>query len=121
MSLQPLHPRRLTALVASIGLALIALLPPSAPAQTGTAPPPAGVVQLTGMHTWSAPGGTRVVLEFSGEVTPVSPDSGSGSQLVVAVPTRGISAAAGVPSSLAVADGAVERVESILDATGCRF
>ena len=121
MSLRTLHLHRLPARVAAFSLALIGLLPASAPAPTGSAPVAPGLVQLTGMHTWSAPGGTRVVLDFSGEVVPVSPDSGSGSQLVVAVPTRGITAAAGVPSSLAVSDGAVERVESIFDATGCRF
>ena len=73
------------------------------------------------MRTWSSPSGTRVVLDFSAEVVPVAPDSGAGSQLVVAVPMPGITAAAGVPGSLAVSDSAVQRVESIFDATGVRF
>jgi N-acetylmuramoyl-L-alanine amidase len=73
------------------------------------------------MRTWSSPGGTRVVLDFSAAVVPVAPDSGAGPQLVVAIPTPGISAAAGVPSSLAVGDSSVQHVEAIFDGSGCRF
>ena len=107
-------------LAAVLGVAALVLLPARAPAQ-GVSGDAAGPVQLTGMRTWSAPAGTRIVLDFSAEVVPVAPDSGSGSQLVVAVPTPGISAAAGVPPRLVVSDSAVERVESIFDATGARF
>lgn len=82
---------------------------------------PAGTVQVTGVRAWPNPGGTRIVLEFSAEVAPVAPDSGTGPQLVVAVPTRGIAAAPGVSTSLAVNDSAVVRVESIFDAAGVRF
>jgi N-acetylmuramoyl-L-alanine amidase len=85
------------------------------------APSDAGAVQVTGMRTWPNPGGTRIVIEFSDEVTPVSPDSGTGAQLVVAVPTPGITAAPGVQASLAVNDSAVTRVESIYDGAGVRF
>ena len=81
---------------------------------------PAGV-QLTGMRSWTNPGGTRIVLEFSAEVTPVAPDSGVGPQLVVAVPSPGIAAAAGVPTSLSVQDSAVVRAEALFDANGVRF
>ena len=82
---------------------------------------PASGMQLTGMRAWTNPGGTRVVLDFSAEVAPVSPDSGVGPQLVVAVPSPGISAAAGVPASLSVNDSAVVRVEALFDANGVRF
>ncbi len=83
--------------------------------------PAAASVQLTGMRSWTNPGGTRVVLEFSSEVVPVSPDSGSGPQLVVAVPSPGLTAAAGVPASLTVNDSAVVRVEALYDPSGVRF
>jgi N-acetylmuramoyl-L-alanine amidase len=73
------------------------------------------------MRTWSSPSGTRLVLDFSAPVTPVSPDSGSTAQLVVAVPTPGIAAAAGVPTTLAGEDSVIQRVEPIFDASGCRF
>jgi N-acetylmuramoyl-L-alanine amidase len=73
------------------------------------------------MRAWTNPGGTRVVLDFSAEVAPVSPDSGVGPQLVVAVPSPGISAAAGTPASLSVNDSAVVRVEALFDANGVRF
>ena len=81
---------------------------------------PAGV-QLTGMRAWTNPGGTRIVLEFSAEVAPVAPDSGVGPQLVVAVPSPGIAAAAGVPTSLSIQDSAVVRAEALFDANGVRF
>jgi len=111
------HASRL-ALVAT-ALAAAALFPGHGRAQS--APTPAGAVQLTGMRTWASPSGTRVVLEFSEDVTPVAPDSGSGPQLVVAVPVPGISAAPGVATTLAVGDSAVTRVESIFDTRGVRF
>lgn len=78
-------------------------------------------LQLTGMRTWASPTGTRVVFDFTAEVTPVAPDSGTGPQLVVAVPSPGLTVAPGVPSELNVADSAIVRVRSILDATGARF
>ncbi|HXU02678.1 MAG TPA: N-acetylmuramoyl-L-alanine amidase [Polyangia bacterium] len=96
-----------------------ALAPGGARAQTPAEP--TGPVQLTGMRTWVSPAGTRLVLEFSAEVVPVAPDSGAGPQLVVAVPVPGITAAAGVPASLAVNDSAVTSVQAIYDASGVRF
>ncbi|HEY6195889.1 MAG TPA: N-acetylmuramoyl-L-alanine amidase [Candidatus Eisenbacteria bacterium] len=115
MSLRRPHRLIVSALVAAGCAATLAASPAPALAQAGAA------VRLTGMHTWSSPGGTRVVFEFSAEVVPVAPDSGTGSQLVVAVPAPGITAAEGVPASLAVSDSAVERVESIFDNSGARF
>jgi N-acetylmuramoyl-L-alanine amidase len=87
----------------------------------GAAEPASEIAQLKGMRTWPSPSGTRIVFEISAEVVPVAPDSGSGPQLVVAVPVPGIRAAAGVPSALAVNDSAVTRVETIFDAAGVRF
>src|SRR5262249_60348654 len=83
----------------------------------GSATPAAAgdAIQLKGMRTWPSPSGTRVVLEFSGEVVPVAPDSGSGPQLVVAVPVPGIRAAAGVPAAPAGNDSAGARGEAIYD------
>jgi len=106
------------ALVAALAITAIAWLPAPLQAQGAAS---AAAVQLTGMRTWASPQGTRLVLEFSGEVVPVAPDSGSGPQLVVAVPVPGITAAAGVPAALAVGDSAVLRVESIFDGAGVRF
>ncbi len=91
----------------------------AAGAQDGAAP--GGAPQVTGLRAWPNPDGTRLVLEFSAPVAPVAPDSGTGPQLVVAVPSPGISAAPGVVTSLTVNDSAVTRVESIFDATGARF
>jgi len=113
----------IAALVFALAVTATALAPAGALAQAGAAGSTAhaGPVQLTGMRTWVSPAGTRIVLEFSGEVVPVAPDSGSGPQLVVAVPVPGIAAAPGVPTALAVNDSAVTRVESIFDANGVRF
>ena len=98
-------------------VAAVAVLLTGGPGARAQEAPAAGV-QLTGMRAWTNPGGTRVVLDFSAQVTPVSPDSGVGPQLVVAVPSPGISAAAGCPASLSVNDSAVVRVEALFDANG---
>ncbi|HEX5634216.1 MAG TPA: N-acetylmuramoyl-L-alanine amidase [Gemmatimonadales bacterium] len=110
--------------VALAALAAVAALLTGNPARAEEAPAATGApagVQLTGMRAWTNPGGTRLVFDFSAEVAPVAPDSGIGPQLVVAVPTAGISAAPGVPASLAVNDSAVVRVEALYDANGVRF
>jgi len=109
----------IAALALAVAMSASALAPGGARAQTPAEP--TGPVQLTGMRTWVAPAGTRLVLEFSAEVVPVAPDSGAGPQLVVAVPVPGITAAAGVPASLAVNDSAVTSVQAIYDASGVRF
>jgi N-acetylmuramoyl-L-alanine amidase len=104
--------------------ALLAVLAPAAWSQGTEAAAPSGGsggVQLTGMRTWPSPGGTRIVLAFNAPVTTVAPDSGTGPQLVVAVPMPGISAAAGVPTSISAGDTAVTRVEALFDANGVRF
>ena len=109
----------IAALALAMAMSATALAPGGARAQTPAEP--TGPVQLTGMRTWVSPAGTRLVLEFSAEVVPVAPDSGAGPQLVVAVPVPGITAAAGVPASLAVNDSAVTSVQAIYDASGVRF
>jgi N-acetylmuramoyl-L-alanine amidase len=111
----------------AIGFVLVAALSLWAPTAWSQGTPAAapsggsGGVQLTGMRTWPAPGGTRIVLAFNAPVTTVAPDSGRGPQLVVAVPTPGISAAPGVPTSLTAGDSAVAHVEALFDANGVRF
>jgi N-acetylmuramoyl-L-alanine amidase len=123
------HPRRsfaastFAALVFALVACAAVLAPSGARAQSaaGTPAEPTGPVQVTGMRTWVSPAGTRVVFEFSAEVVPVAPDSGTGPQLVVAVPVPGIAAAAGVPASLSVNDSAVTSVQSIYDGSGVRF
>lgn len=110
-----------TAAFSALSLATFA---PAARAQATQAAAPSGGaagVQLTGMRVWPNPGGTRVVLEFNAPVTTVAPDSGRGPQLVVAVPTPGITAAVGVPTSLAAGDTAISRVEALFDQNGARF
>jgi len=111
----------IAALALALAVSATALAPLVARAQGSTSSAPAGPVQLTGMRTWVSPAGTRVVFEFSAEVVPVSPDSGVGPQLVVAVPVPGITAAPGVPASLSVNDSAVTSVQAIYDAAGVRF
>lgn len=109
-------------LTVALGLACsLSLAPFPAFAQSGTTPGSAAPVQLTGMRTWTAPGGTRVVFDFTAPVTFVAPDSGTSAQLVVAVPTPGITAAAGVPTELGLSDSAVSAVRPIFDASGVRF
>lgn len=78
-------------------------------------------VFLTGLRSWSAPVSTRVVFDFSAPVTPVAPDSGRASALVVSVPGQALLRAAGVPAVLAVRDGLVDSVEVVTERRGARF
>jgi N-acetylmuramoyl-L-alanine amidase len=80
-----------------------------------------GPLTVSGVRAWSAPSNTRIVFDFSQVVAPVMPDSGSASQLVVSVPSPGIVTAAGVPTTLAVGDTAVDSVVTVLDENGVRF
>lgn len=113
---------RARGIAAALGLACSFLfVPVVVHAQSGTGLGSAGPVQLTGMRTWTSPGGTRVVFDFNAPVTFVAPESGTSAQLVVAVPTPGITAAAGVPNELGLADSAISAVRPIFDANGVRF
>ncbi len=78
-----------------------------APANAPAAP---GRVTVTGLRCWSAPSNTRLVLDFSSEVTPVAPDSGAATSLVVAIPVPALERGADVPSALRVGDGVVDSV-----------
>jgi len=111
------RPRGLAALLGFlVVLAVAALAPPAHPQDNPGAP-----VQWKGMSTWASPSGTRLVLDFSAPVTPVSPDSGSTPQLVVAVPSPGIAPAPGTPTALAGEDTVIQQVSPIFDQAGCRF
>ena len=81
----------------------------------------AAAVSCTGLRSWASPTGTRIVCDFSAPVVPVAPDSGSATQLVVAVPSPGLTLADGVPATLAVGDSAIVQVRSIADENGLRF
>jgi N-acetylmuramoyl-L-alanine amidase len=79
-------------------------------------------VTLSAMRSWSAPTGTRVVLDFSKSVTVVVPDSGITNQLVVSLPGEPLSLAASVPLVLGVRDGVVDSVQVVTrDETGAQF
>ena len=96
----------------------IAVAAHAAPARS--AQPPEGTV-LTSARSWTAPASTRIVFDFSDPVTPVMPDSGVTNQLVVSIPGEAIGRAAGVPSVVKVADGAIDSVEVRTGVTGARF
>ena len=78
-------------------------------------------LSLTGMRSWSAPGGTRIVFDFSSPVDAVLPDTGTARQVVISVPSAGIVPGNGVPAMLAVSDTAVDSVFATFDARGVRF
>ena len=82
---------------------------------------PDGAVILSALRSWSAPENTRVVFDFSRAVTPVAPDSGVSSELVVALPGEALALGSGVPTLLPVADGVVDSVAVEADVSGARF
>lgn len=85
-------------------------------AQTAAPAPAAGAspgITLTGMRSWSAPTSTRIVLDFSATVTPVTPDSGVGRQLVVTFPADDVRLGSGVPVQLSVRDGVIDSVRAV--------
>jgi N-acetylmuramoyl-L-alanine amidase len=107
------------ALLLAIGAAGAAQAVEAAGAAGAAAFPPATL--LSGLRSWSAPTGTRVVFDFSAQVTHVAPDSGFARALVVTVPGEPLERAAGVPAVLPVRDGLVDSVEVIAADTGARF
>jgi N-acetylmuramoyl-L-alanine amidase len=109
------HPR--TARAAFVALAALSILV-GAVAARADAPV---ALSLTGMRSWSAPGGTRIVFDFSSPVDAVMPDTGSAAQVVIAVPSAGIVPANGVPTALAVGDTAVDSVFASFDERGVRL
>ena len=87
----------------------------------GAAPQATGHPTLTSLRAWSAPGSTRLVLDFSVAVTPVAPDSGDSSELVVSLPTPGLERIGEVPTLMRVGDGVVDSVEITTGETGLRM
>jgi N-acetylmuramoyl-L-alanine amidase len=72
--------------------------------------PPRRPVTMTGMRSWSAPEGTRLVFDFSSPVTPVAPDSGVTRELAVSIPGEQVVRSDAVPTVLGVRDGVVDSV-----------
>jgi len=116
------------ALIAAFSLAALALVrtrataapqSPSPPAPTTAATMPA--VTLTSARSWTAPGSTRIVFDFTGAVTPVMPDSGITSQMVVSIPGEPVGRSATVPAVVRVGDGTIDSVRVLTGETGARF
>ena len=89
-------------------------------AHPASAAPGPGVT-VTGVRSWPAPANTRVVFDFTGEVTLVAPDSGVTRELAVTVPGISVGRGSAVPEILAVADGVVDSVEIATGDFGARF
>ncbi|MEO5987718.1 MAG: N-acetylmuramoyl-L-alanine amidase [Candidatus Eisenbacteria bacterium] len=104
---------RKSALMLAVAIALVAPAGVRADAPTGAV--------LTGLRSWAAVTGTRLVFDFNAPVTPVAPDSGASRQLVVSVPVPGLTPGEGVPMSLSVRDSSVDSVRVSIDAAGARF
>lgn len=83
--------------------------------------PPRGTLTLSAVRSWSAPANTRVVFDFSADVTLVAPDSGVSDQVVVSVPGEPVLRGSGVPAMLVVGDGVVDSVQVSTGAEGARF
>lgn len=104
---------RRSAFILAVAIALVAPIEVRADAPA--------IPVLSGLRSWATVSGTRLVFDFSTPVTPVAPDSGETSQLVVSVPVPGLMPAVGVPMFLAVRDSAVDSVRVSMDAAGARF
>ena len=76
---------------------------------------------VTGLRAWSAPSSTRLVMDFTSDVTPVAPDSGEATSLVVSIPTPALGRDPEVPTSLNVSDGTVDSVRLTTSAEGGRL
>ncbi len=87
----------------------------------GGSPSAAGSITLTGLRSWSAPTSTRVVFDFSGQVSPVAPDSGVTNRLAITLPGEPIARGANVPALLRVLDGAIDSVSVESTPDGGRF
>lgn len=101
---------------------LALLLVPAIPSPSGADGPPGGRgMSLMGVRSWNSPSGTRLVFDWSREVTPVAPDSGRTKQLVVSVPGGPVILADSVHTRMPVKDGVVDSVLILPDADGARF
>jgi N-acetylmuramoyl-L-alanine amidase len=104
-----------------LGLAFMLALAGSAAPARAAAPSEPGGPAVIGLRSWSAPENTRLVLDFSAEVTPVAPDSGEAASLVVAIPVPGLERGPGVPAVTRVGDGVVDSVRLSTGAQGGRL
>lgn len=82
---------------------------------------PGDAVTLTGVRSWPAPANTRVVFDFTSEVTLVAPDSGRTYELAITVPGVAVVRGGAVPERLAFADGVVDSVAIEAGEFGARF
>lgn len=84
--------------------------------------PPRGTgMSLMAVRYWSSPSGTRVVFDWSRDVTPVAPDSGRTRQLVVSVPGGPVVLGDSVQTRMVLKDGVVDSLLILPDADGARF
>jgi len=113
--IQPVKRSILPGIALALTLAGMAL-----PARAVSPARPRGT-SVTGLRAWSAPSSTRLVLDFTSDVTPVAPDSGEATSLVVSIPTPALGKDPEVPGSLNVSDGTVDSVRLTTSAEGGRL
>ncbi len=82
---------------------------------------PGDAVTLTGVRSWPAPANTRVVFDFTSEVTLVAPDSGRTHELAITVPGVAVVRGGAVPERLMIGDGVVDSVAIEAGESGVRF
>ena len=105
----------------AILLAFAALGPPAFTTARADGPPAGAGMSLMGVRSWASPTSTRIVFDWSREVTPVAPDSGRTAQLVVSVPGGPVILADSVQTRMRLGDGVVDSVLVLPDADGARF
>ena len=88
------------------------------PAATSTASRHA---MLTGVRSWAAPTGTRIVFDFTKPVTVAGPDSGTSAMLALSLPGEAVTLGPGAPSTLVVRDSVVDSVRVVLTDDGPRL
>jgi N-acetylmuramoyl-L-alanine amidase len=115
-----LHQGRIATVALIAAVAGIALAVRGGPARADE-PRSRVPVILTGLRTWTAPSGTRLVLDFSRPVDAVMPDSGAAARVVISVPVAGLSRPDSVPTVLAVRDTAIDSVFVAIDERGARI
>jgi N-acetylmuramoyl-L-alanine amidase len=121
--------RVIPALVAAL-IALCCVIPSEAAAKARRKHPrahaaaatrlPANPV-LTGLRSWSAPTGTRIVFDFSKPVTVAGPDSGTSAMLALSLPGESVTLGSGAPTTLMVRDSVVDSVRIVLTDDGPRL
>lgn len=112
------------AIAALLGVLLAATSAPAQPAGTTPAAGDAGGATgatLTGLRSFTGPGNTRIVFEFSRPAAFVAPDSDRTRELTITIPGEAVARAAGVPTVLRVRDGVVDSVHVATGVDGARF